>query len=182
MHVLGLCGSLRQHSYNRRLLAAAATQLPVGAALHLFDHMADIPPYNEDADTHQAPPAVHTLRRAVAAASVILIATPEYNASVPGVLKNAIDWASRPYPDSSLRGKPVIVMGASITTSGAAQAQADLRRVLNAIGAHVLEASLSVPQAHKAFAGDGQLADPQLRAELVSLMHTLIDAACVECG
>ena len=182
MHVLGLCGSLRRDSYNRRLLAAAATQLPVGAVFHLFDHMADIPPYNEDADMHRILPAVQTLRRAIAAASGILIATPEYNASVPGVLKNALDWASRPYPDSSLRGKPVIVMGASITTSGAAQAQADLRRVLKAIGAHVLETSISIPQAHQAFAGDGQLADPQLRAQLVSLVHTLIDAACVECA
>ena len=179
MHVLGLCGSLRRDSYNRRLLAAAATQLPDDAVFHLFEDMADIPPYNEDIDARGTPAAVQTLRRAIEAASAILIATPEYNASVPGLLKNAIDWASRPYPDSSLRGKPVIVVGASITPLGAAQAQADLRRVLTAIGAHVLEAAVSVPRAHEAFAEDGQLADAQLRSQLASTVQALVDVAYV---
>ena len=174
MHILGLCGSLRQHSYNRRLLAAAAKELPDNAVFLVFEDIAKIPPYNEDNDAREGPPAVQALRAAIAAASGILIATPEYNASVPGLLKNAIDWASRPYPEHVLRGKPVIVAGASITAYGATLAQAELRRVLKVIGAHVLEAELAVAQAHEAFAADGGLADAQLRSELANLVHALV--------
>jgi chromate reductase len=182
MYVLGLCGSLRRASYNRRLLAAAAAQLPDDAVFHLFEDLAAVPPYNEDTDGRETPPAVESLRSAIAAATAILIATPEYNASVPGLLKNALDWASRPYPDSCLRGKPVIVVGASITRFGAALAQTELRRVLKAIGADVLEAALSVPEAHEAFTGDGQLADPRLSSELESLVRTLVGVSCVGHG
>ena len=114
------------------------------------------------------------LRRAIADASGIVITTPEYNASVPGLLKNAIDWASRPYPDHVLRGKPIIVVGASISAYGATLAQAELRRVLKVIGAHVLEAELAVAQAHEAFAADGGLADTQLRSELANLVQALV--------
>ena len=174
MHILGLCGSLRQHSYNRRLLAAAAKELPDNAVFLVFEDIAKIPPYNEDNDAREGPPAVQALRAAIAAASGILIATPEYNASVPGLLKNAIDWASRPYPDHVLRGKPVIVAGASITPYGATLAQAELRRVLKVIGAQVLEAGLAVAQAHEAFAADGGLADARLRSELASLVEALV--------
>jgi chromate reductase len=180
MQVLGLCGSLRRDSYNRRLLAAAAAQLPDDVVFHLFEDMAAIPAYNDDTDARETPVAVQTLRRAVTAATAILIATPEYNASVPGLLKNAIDWASRPYADSCLRGKPVIVTGASITRFGAALAQTELRRVLTAIGADVLEAELSVPLAHEAFAQDGQLADPGLRSQLVGLVQTLVGVALAD--
>jgi chromate reductase len=108
-----------------------------------------------------------------------VIATPEYNASVPGWLKNAIDWASRPYPDTALRGKPVLVVGSSVTEFGASLAQAELRRVLNAIGARVLDAGLSVPKVHEAFAGTGQLANLQLRSQLASLVDSLVDIARV---
>jgi len=180
MQVLGLCGSLRRDSYNRRLLAAAAKELPDGAVFHLFDDIAKIPHYNDDTDARETPAAVQALRSAIAAASGILIATPEYNASVPGLLKNAIDWASRPYPDNALRGKPVIVVGASISAFGATLAQAELRRVLRAIGAHVLEGELAVPEAHEAFAADGQLADLQLRSQLVSVVHNLVGVASVD--
>src|SRR5688572_17873874 len=120
IQILGMCGSLRGHSYNRRLLLAAAQELPDDAEFHVFDGIAAIPAYNEDIDARATPPAAQALRVAIATASAILITTPEYNASVPGGLKNAIDWASRPYPDHVLRGKPVIVVGASISAYGAA--------------------------------------------------------------
>lgn len=180
MHILGLCGSLREHSYNRRLLAAAARELPDDAVFLVFEDIDKIPPYNEDIDTRETPVAVQALRAAIAAASGILIATPEYNASVPGLLKNAIDWASRPYPDHVLRGKPVIVAGASISPYGATLAQAELRRVLKVVGAHVLEAELAVAEAHNAFAADGRLADAELRLELASLVQALVTRVSAE--
>ena len=174
IQILGMCGSLREHSYNRRLLVAAAKELPDDAEFHVFDGIAKIPAYNEDIDARETPPAAQALRIAIATASAILITTPEYNASVPGGLKNAIDWASRPYPDHVLRGKPVIVVGASISAYGAALAQAELRRVLKVIGAHVVEAQLAVALAYEAFAADGRLADAKLRSELASLVQTLV--------
>jgi chromate reductase len=182
MHVLGLCGSLRRDSYNRRLLGAAARALPDEAVFHLFDGLAAIPPFNEDADAHETPAAVRSLRRAIADASGVLVATPEYNASVPGLLKNAIDWASRPYPDHVLRGKPVLVVGASTSAFGAALAQAELRRVLTAIGARVLDAELAVPQAHEAFAPDGRLVNPALASRLADVMRDLVGLTNVPTG
>ena len=130
MRILGISGSFRRDSHNTRLLRAAAELLPPGAELWLFDGLADLPPYCEDADTHPAPAAVEYLREAIESADALLIATPEYNASIPGVLKNAIDWASRPFPDNALRDKPVAVIGASTGLFGAVWAQADLRKVL----------------------------------------------------
>ena len=177
IQILGMCGSLREHSYNRRLLVAAGKELPDDAEFHVFDDIAKIPAYNEDIDARETPPAVQALRIAIATASAILITTPEYNASVPGGLKNAIDWASRPYPDHVLRGKPVIVVGASISAYGAALAQAELRRVLKVIGAHVVEAELAVALAYEAFAADGRLADAKLRSELVTLVQALVTSA-----
>jgi chromate reductase len=180
MHILGLCGSLREHSYNRRLLAAAAQELPDDAVFLAFEELDKIPPYNEDIDARETPVAVRALRGAIAAASGILITTPEYNASVPGLLKNAIDWASRPYPDHVLRGKPVVVASASISPYGATLAQAELRRVLKVVGAHVLEAELAVAEAHNAFAADGRLADAELRLELASLVQALVARVSTE--
>jgi chromate reductase len=174
MHVLGICGSLRRDSYNRRLLEAAALELPEASGLRVFGEIADIPPYNDDVEALGAPAAVLALRGAIAEASGILIATPEYNASVPGVLKNALDWASRPYPDHGLRGKPVVVVGASPSAFGATLAQAELRRILRAMGAQVVETGLPVPQAHDAFSPDGRLADPRLRRQLANLATGLL--------
>ena len=179
MRVLGLCGSLRRDSYNRRLLAAAARELPDAAVFQVFEEIDVIPPYNEDTEASETPAAVQALRNALAAASAIVIATPEYNASVPGFLKNAIDWASRPYPDHVLRGKPVAVVGSSPGAFGATQAQSDLRRVLKAIGAQVLEAELPVSGAYEAFLADGRLADPQLRSQLAIMVHDLLSTTAV---
>ncbi|MGH7458924.1 MAG: NADPH-dependent FMN reductase [Longimicrobiaceae bacterium] len=171
MVVLGLCGSLRRGSYNRRLLGAAAAGLPRAVTLKVYEGLADVPPYNEDNAT---PKAVGALRDEIAAADAVLIATPEYNSSVPGHLKNALDWASRPFPANALRDKPVAVVGASTGLFGAVWAQAELRKVLGAIGAHVVEGELPVGQAHDAFAPDGGLADPNLRSALADLVERLL--------
>jgi chromate reductase, NAD(P)H dehydrogenase (quinone) len=116
---------------------------------------------------------VARLRQAIADADGVLIATPEFNGSIPGVLKNALDWASRPFPDSSLRGKPVAVIGASTGLFGAVWAQAETRKVLGVIGADVIDGELPVGQAHTAFAGEDVLADPDLRHALDELVAVL---------
>jgi len=171
MVVLGLCGSLRRGSYNRRLLGAAAAGLPAGVALEMFEGLAEVPPYNED---HAAPAPVRVLRAAITAADAVLVATPEYNGSVPGQLKNALDWASRPFPDNALRAKPVAVVGASTGLFGAVWAQAELRKVLGTIGADVVDQELPVGQAHDAFTADGALIDPDLRSVLADIVGQLL--------
>jgi chromate reductase, NAD(P)H dehydrogenase (quinone) len=177
MRVLGLSGSLRRDSHNRALLRAAAGILPPGARLEPWERLAQLPAYDEDLDTELAPEPVRDLRAAIAAADVVLVATPEYNGSIPGALKNALDWASRPFPANALRGKPVAVIGASSGLFGAVWAQAELRKVLRTIGADVLERELPVGQADAAFDGDGQLADPALREALAELVGTLVERA-----
>jgi chromate reductase, NAD(P)H dehydrogenase (quinone) len=173
MQILAISGSLRRDSHNTRLLRAAALALPLGVQLELYDGLAALPPYCEDADVEPAPVAVEDLRARIAAADALLIATPEYNASIPGVLKNAIDWASRPFPDNALRGKPVAVIGASTGLFGAVWAQAELRKVLHHAGADALEEELPVALAHQAFEPTGELADPELKQGLVELLDAL---------
>jgi chromate reductase len=173
MRVLGISGSLRGDSHNTRLLRAAARALPPGSELELFDGLADVPPYSEDADTFPGPDAVEYLRERIAGADALLIATPEYNASIPGVLKNAIDWASRPFPDNALRDKPVAVMGASTGLFGAVWAQAELRKVLRHTGAAVLDTELPVGMADQAFTADDELADTELGLRLADLLEAL---------
>jgi len=170
--ILGLCGSLRRGSYNRALLHTAGALLPVEVRLEVFEGLADLPPYN--ADTNPVPAAVVALRDAIASADAVLVATPEYNASVPGHLKNALDWASRPFPDNALRHKPVAVVGASTGLFGAVWAQAELRKVLATIGAAVVDTELPVAQAAEAFASDGQLAHLEQRQRLADLLHQLL--------
>jgi len=174
MHVVGISGSLRRDSHNRLLLRAAATHLPRGVCFELLDGVEAVPPYDEALDVDPAPPPVRQLREAIGAADAVLIATPEYNASVPGALKNALDWASRPFPHNCLRGKPTAVIGASTGLFGAVRAQADLRRVLTAIGADVLDAELAVPRAHQAFAPGGRLRDPALDTAVEALVAALV--------
>jgi len=169
--ILGLSGSLRRGSFNGRLLAAAAALLPADARLEIFDGLASLPPYSEDTP---APAAVDRLRGAIAGADAVLIATPEYNASIPGQLKNALDWASRPFPDNALRGRPVAVIGASTGLFGAVWVQAELRTVLGAIGADVLNADLPVGLADEAFDEDEMLADAGLRDRLADIVEQLL--------
>ena len=177
MRVLGLSGSLRADSYNTRLLRAAAAMLPPGAELVIHDGLGEIPPFDEDLEAGPAPAAVADLRAAIAAADAVLIATPEYNSSIPGQLKNALDWASRPVATNPLRGKPVAVIGASPGLFGAVWAQAELRKVLGAIGAQVLDRELPVGSAAEQFAADGSLSDDALRGELASILEQLAGAA-----
>jgi chromate reductase len=179
VRILGISGSLRRESHNTRLLRAATNALPPGAELELFDGLAALPPYNEDADVEPGPDAVEHLRERIAAADAVLIATPEYNASIPGVLKNAIDWASRPFPDNALRGQPVAVIGASTGLFGAVWAQAEVRKSLRHAGARVLDEELPVALADQAFAADGQLVDPELSGALVELLEALVREVAV---
>lgn len=176
MLILGLAGSLRRDSHNARLLRAAGELLPEGARLEVFDALAEIPPYNED-EEHAAPAAVAALKAAIAQADAVLIATPEYNHSIPGVLKNAIDWASRPYDANPLRGKPAAVVGASTGLFGAVWAQAETRKVLGAVGARVVDRELPVGQAEEALGADGVPLDRELRASLAATIDELLALA-----
>jgi len=177
--IFGLSGSLRRASHNRALLEAAARELPDGVELRIFERLGDIPPYNEDLDVEPAPEPVVALREAIASADGILIATPEYNGSIPGQLKNALDWASRPFPDSSLKGKPAAVVGASMGLFGALWAQAELRKVLTTSGAKVVDRELPIGTAHEAFDPEGGLIDTDQRkalAELVADLHQSVNS------
>jgi chromate reductase len=179
MRILGISGSLRGGSHNTSLLRAAARTLP-GAELEVYDGLRELPPYDADRDARHVHPAVARLREAIAAADGVLIATPEFNGSIPGVLKNALDWASRPFPDNALRGKPVAVIGASTGLFGAVWAQAETRKVLEIIGADVVDRELPVGQAESAFAADGELLDAGQRAALSDLVAVLAARAAVE--
>jgi chromate reductase len=173
VRVLGISGSIRRGSYNRRLLRAAGDVLPSGADLVEWEGLADLPAFDEDLET--TPPApVRELLAEIETADALLIATPEYNASLPGALKNALDWASRPFPDNVLRHKPSAVIGASTGLFGAVWAQAEVRKVLKASGAHVVEAELPVGMADQSFTEDGGLADPELVSRLDDLLGDLV--------
>jgi chromate reductase len=173
MKILGISGSLRRDSHNRRLLLEAAALLPAGTEFELYDELKAVPPYDEDDDGDRADPVVERLRRAVAGADAILIATPEYNGSVPGQLKNAIDWASRPRGAASIAGKPVVVIGTSTGSFGGVWAQADARRALGVAGARVVEGEAAVPRAHARLAEDGRLLDDELRERVQLLLDAL---------
>jgi chromate reductase, NAD(P)H dehydrogenase (quinone) len=172
--LLGVSGSLRRGSHNRKLLDAAAAGLPSTVDLRVFDGLADIPPYSED---DHAPEAVQRMRDAFAGADGLLFATPEYNGSIPGQLKNALDWASRPFPDNALRGRPALVVGASTGLFGAVWAQAELRKVLRTAGADVLDDELPVGLADNAFTPDGSLADPEQATALARVVDRLLQRA-----
>ena len=151
MKILAVSGSLRRDSHNTQLLRAAAEAAPEGVEVELWDGVRDLPLYDQDLENSPLPESVRRLREDWAAADAILFATPEYNGSVPGVLKNAIDWASRPVRESALTNKTVAVIGASPGQFGAMWAQAELRKILGIAGARVATAELSVPRAHEAF-------------------------------
>lgn len=178
--ILGISGSLRDGSHNTALLRAAARLLPPGVELEVYDGLRDLPPFDADRDVEPPDPGVARLREAIALADGVMIATPEFNGSIPGVLKNALDWASRPFPDNAFRGKPVAVIGASTGLFGAVWAQADTRRVLGVIGADVIDQELPVGQAETAFDDDGRLLDPEQHAALAALIGVLAAQANIE--
>ncbi len=172
MRILGISGSLRRGSHNRKLLRAAASELPSGAELVEWEGLAVLPAFDEDLE-RTPPDAVADFLYEVEQADALLIATPEYNASLPGALKNALDWASRPFPDNVLKDKPAAVIGASTGLFGAVWAQAEVRKVLKASGARVVEGELPVGLADTAFTPEGELMHPELAERLGDLLGDL---------
>jgi chromate reductase, NAD(P)H dehydrogenase (quinone) len=177
MRLLGISGSLRQGSYNRGLLRAAHELLPEGVELAEFD-LRELPPYDGDVEAAGDPEPVAAFKDAIRAADGLVIATPEYNRGVPGVLKNAIDWASRPPFGSPLASKPVAIMGASTGLGGTAKAQEQLRAALEFPGADVLdEPRVLVPEAFMRFDEGGNIVDDGVRAQIADLLDTLVRVA-----
>jgi chromate reductase len=174
--ILGISGSLRRASHNTNLLRAAAEAAGPDVELELYDGLKEVPPYDEDDDVDPRPPSVALLAAAIADADAVLFATPEYNASIPGQLKNAVDWISRPIATNVLRNKPVAVVGASTGAFGAVWAQAELRKVLASLGARVLDLEVPVAHAHTRF-DEGRLTDDEVRARLAETVDTLVAEA-----
>jgi len=173
-----LSGSLRADSHNRRLLHAAVRSLPDAIEIVEAPRLHDVPAFDEDRED-DLPVSIEALSDAIRGADALLIATPEYNASVPGHLKNALDWVSRPFEGNPLQGKPVLVIGGSTGMFGAAWAQADLKRILGAMGARALDAGAAVPRIHEAFDGDGEPVDEAVREQLAAALAVLLDHVCV---
>jgi chromate reductase, NAD(P)H dehydrogenase (quinone) len=178
VRVLGISGSLRRDSYNAALLRAAAERLPDGVELEVFERLAEIPAYDADLeDAGETPDAVADLRARMRTADAVLVATPEYNSSIPGALKNALDWASRPAGESALMGTPAGVVGASTGMFGAVWAQAETRKVLGALGGRVLEREFPFPRAQDAYA-DGELRlSPEQSSALEEFVRELVASA-----
>jgi chromate reductase len=155
------------------LLRAAAELAPDGVELELYDGLKEIPPYDEDDDAEPAPAAVAAFRDAIAAADAVVISTPEYNSSVPGALKNALDWASRPYATNPFRNKPVAIFGSTHGAFGAVWAQADLKKIIGAMGARALDVQVAVGHAPERFDTDGRLIDDDIRAAVEAALLTV---------
>src|SRR4030043_343633 len=171
--ILGFAGSLRKDSYNKSILRAAIEFLPKDTGLEIFD-LEGIPPFNQDIE-NQPPEKVRGFKTKIRAADAILIATPEYNYSIPGVLKNTIDWASRPYGDNAFEGKPVAVMGASIGMLGTARAQYHLRQSLVFLNLYPLNRpEVMVPFAHEKIDKEGKVTDPKTKEKIRELLESLV--------
>jgi chromate reductase, NAD(P)H dehydrogenase (quinone) len=177
MKVLAISGSLRRDSLNTRLLRAAAELAPSGVEVELLDAsvLKELPLYDADDDGAIPPVAARRLRGAIRLADALLIATPEYNGTIPGGLKNAIDWASRPRDEAALKHKPAAVVGASTGLFGAVWAQAETRKSLAIAGARVLEQEFPLGEADSAFGDDGLLAEPELNERLAEILGALTE-------
>ncbi len=175
--VLVIVGSLREGSYTGALARAARELAPAEWDVELVDDLGALPHYDADLDTDDVPAPVRRLRERIGRADALLIVTPEYNGSVPGVLKNAVDWASRPHRRAALSGKPVAVVSASPGAYGALWAQNDLRRILGIAGARVVDGELAVPRVNELVAADGSVADGALRRRLRGQLDALADEA-----
>ena len=176
LEVLGFAGSLRKASYNKAALRAAQELAPPGMAIEIFD-LAPIPLYNEDVRQQGFPPPVEDFRARIKAADALLIATPEYNHSISGVLKNAIDWASRP-PDQPFNGKPIGVMGASVGATGSVRAQIHLRQAFVFLnGLIVNQPEVLIGNAPSRFDAEGRLTDEPTREFVRKLLQALADWA-----
>lgn len=173
INILGIAGSLRRESYNRAALRAAKSLIPDGALLDIFE-LDGIPGFNQD-EEQNPPKKVVELKTRVRAADAILFVTPEYNYSIPGVLKNAIDWASRPYGESVWNGKPAAIMGASIGMLGTARAQYHLRQCCVFLNMFPLNnPEVMIPNAADRFDADGNLVDDKSRELIAKLLESLV--------
>jgi chromate reductase len=174
IRILGIAGSLRRESYNRAALRAATTLVPEGAILETFE-LDGIPLFNQDED-HNPPAKVVEMKSRIRQADAILFVTPEYNYSVPGVLKNAIDWASRPYGDSAWNGKPAAIMGASVGTLGTARAQYHLRQIFVFLNMFPLnQPEVMISNAAARFDQDGNLTDEKTKDLIHKLLQNLVE-------
>ena len=179
MRVLAISGSLRDASYNTALLRALREEAPEDVEIVLYDGLKQIPPYDADDDLVPGPDTVEELRSLVREADAVFFATPEYNSSVPGALKNALDWASRPMATNVFRNKPVAAIGSSMGAFGAVWAAAELRKVLGAMGARVTEVEMAVGHSHEKFDDAGNLLDEDVRRELQDSLQLLLTATRV---
>ncbi len=177
MRVLAISGSLRAGSNNTALLRALREEAPAGVDVEVWDGLKEIPAYDADDDVTPGPVAVEALRNLIRKVDAVFFATPEYNSSVPGALKNALDWASRPIATNAFRNKPVAVIASSAGAFGGVWAAAELRKVLGAMGARVTDAELTVAHAHERFDDDGHLADDEIRQGLREALGTLLAEA-----
>jgi chromate reductase, NAD(P)H dehydrogenase (quinone) len=177
MKVLAISGSLRRESHNATLLRAAEELLPPSVDFEVFEALKAVEPYDHDDDHGRGPTGVRRLRAAIESADAVLIATPEYNSSVPGQLKNAVDWASRPLGENALWGKPTAVVGASTGSFGAVWAQAELRKTLAASGARLVDKDLPIGHAQEAFTDDGRLKDQDQRERYTEILGELVSLA-----
>ena len=177
MRILAVSGSLREDSFNTSLLRAAIEAAPESVELELWQGIGELPLYDQDLDGDAEPESVRRLREDWAAADAILFSTPEYNGSVPGGLKNAIDWASRPRQDAVLRNKTVAVIGASTGQFGALWAQQDLKRILGVAGARVVGTEIPVGRAEERFDSEGRLLDGEIFDQLRLHLTTLASEA-----
>ncbi|HEY6962715.1 MAG TPA: NAD(P)H-dependent oxidoreductase [Gaiellaceae bacterium] len=173
MRVLAISGSLRDASNNTALLRALREEAPEGVEVELWDGLKTIPPYDADDDVVPGPGPVEAFRSLVREADAVFFATPEYNSSVPGALKNALDWASRPLATNVFRNKPVAVIGSSAGAFGGVWASAELRKVLGAMGARVTDVELAVGHAGEKFDEQGRLIDGGVRQALRDGLQTL---------
>jgi chromate reductase, NAD(P)H dehydrogenase (quinone) len=174
VRVLAISGSLRSASFNTSLLRALREEAPEGIEVELWEGLKEIPPYDADDDVVPGPETVEAFRELVREVDAVFFATPEYNSSVPGALKNALDWASRPLATNSFRNKPVAVISSSAGAFGGVWAAAELRKVLGAMGSRVTEAELSVGHAMDKFGADGRLTDDDVRQGLLDALQTLV--------
>ena len=180
MRILAISGSFRPGSFNTALLRAARDLAPAGVDVELYEGLESVPAFCVDREA-ELPEPVADLNSRIRAADALLVATPEYNGSAPGALKNALDWASRPHGRAPLVAKPAAVIGASTTSFGATWAQEQIRRALMLSGAMVLDAELPVGKADEKVVG-GELADPETRAKLAGIVERLIASASEQHG
>lgn len=174
MQILAISGSLRRHSNNTRLLRALREEAPEDVEITIWDGLKQLPHYDADDDVVPGPITVEAFRQLVREADAVVFATPEYNSSIPGALKNALDWGSRPLATNAFRNKPVAVIASSAGAFGAVWAAAELRKVLSAMGARVAEIELAVGHASEKFDAEGQLIDDDVRPGLRDVLTALI--------